>query len=112
MILDSWFGGSQFYRKTMLAFERMLVYYDDRTYRDGQLGGIEGLNQATWTFMFLAGLKESLEKIGFKYHISVKGDDVKISLLVPTAELKAMGFSNLRRQLMEEMRDKCHKMGW
>lgn len=46
VVLDSWFGLKSFYKKTMLAFERMLVYYDDRNYRiywEGQLGGIEGM---------------------------------------------------------------------
>lgn len=45
VVLDAWFGSSHLYRKTMLAYQRMLVYYDDRTYRiywNGQLGGIEG----------------------------------------------------------------------
>lgn len=62
--------------------------------------------------MFLAGLKESMEKIGYRYHITVKGDDVRMSILIPTQELRAIGFSNLRRRLMDEMRDKCTKMGW
>lgn len=91
------------------------MYYDDRTYRvywDGQLGRIEGLNQATWTLTFLAGLKESMEKIGYKFHITVKGVDVRMSILVPTVELHKTGFTSFRMRIMEEMRDKCNKMGW
>lgn len=115
VVLDSWFGLNCFYQKTMLAFERMLVYYDDHDYRiswDGQLGGIEGLNQATWTFLFLAGIKESLERIGYKYHITVKGDDVRMSLLIPNDVMATQGFVKLRTAIMAEMMEKCSKLGW
>lgn len=132
-VLDAWFGLKSFFKKTMNAFQHTLVYYDDRSYRvywEDQLGGIEGkylsllsllrltlythlgLNQATWTFMFLAGLKESLEKLGYQYHITVKGDDVRMSLLIPTVEFRQLGFSELRRTILDEMRDKCDKLGW
>lgn len=56
VVLDSWFGLNSFYKKTMLAFERMLVYYDDRNYRiywDGQLGGIEGKSNIFYTISLI-----------------------------------------------------------
>lgn len=62
--------------------------------------------------MFLAGLKESLEKLGYTYHITVKGDDVRMSLLIPTSEYKLKGFSELRKTILAEMQDKCKKLGW
>lgn len=71
-----------------------------------------GLNQATWTFMFLAGLKESLEKIGYRHHITVKGDDVRMSLLIPNEELRTQGFVTVRKRILDEMQDKCKKLGW
>lgn len=62
--------------------------------------------------MFLAGLKESLEKIGYRHHITVKGDDVRMSLLIPNSELKAQGFEKVRKRILDEMKDKCQKLGW
>nr|QHA33906.1 reverse transcriptase [Atrato Chu-like virus 4] len=114
-VLDEWFGLNGLYSRTMLAFEKMLVYYVDGSYQiswDGQSGGIEGLNQATWTFLFLAGLKESLERMGFRYHITVKGDDVRITFLVPTADLDRKGFNVVRQEIMRELQSKCEKLGW
>lgn len=62
--------------------------------------------------MFTAGLKESLEKIGFKYHMTVKGDDVRMSLLVPNAELRESGFVRLRQRILNELKQKCADLGW
>lgn len=57
-------------------------------------------------------MKESLERIGYKYHITVKGDDVRMSLLIPNEELTDKGFKAIRKEIMDEMQSKCAKLGW
>lgn len=120
-VLDDWFN-INLYKKTMKAFESMYVYYDDGIISqswDGQLGGIEGLNQATWTLTFLGGLKDALENLGYKYHITVKGDDVRCAIVIPNRVLNQIPgnsfqqrIESVRDQLMKNLQNLCQSMGW
>ncbi|AJG39054.1 polymerase [Shayang Fly Virus 1] len=121
-VLDDWFGVN-LYSKTMRAFENMLVYYDDgivKRHWVGQKGGIEGLNQATWTFTFLGGLKDALESLGYVYHITVKGDDVRCALVIPKKDLNALmpnqslqvKIESVKDSLLSELQRLCSAMGW
>nr|WPV74294.1 MAG: polymerase [Drosophila Dalkeith chuvirus] len=120
-VLDSWFD-TTLYRKTMKAFENMYVYYDDGIVQEswnGQLGGIEGLNQATWTLTFLGGLKDALETLGYVYHITVKGDDVRCAIVVPNSDLDSRSegtfqdkIEAIRDTLLGNLQNLCQAMGW
>lgn len=113
-ILDSWFKTS-YYNKTMKAYENMLIYYDDGIVKkkwDGQYGGIEGLNQATWSIVFIGGIKYALEMLGYKYSITVKGDDVRAAIIVPKKLIEDGGFERFRDEIMVSIQSLCKDMGW
>lgn len=113
-ILDPWFG-TNYYNKTMKAYENMLIYYDDGIIKkkwEGQLGGIEGLNQATWSIVFIGGIKYALERLGFKYSITVKGDDVRAAIIVPNSIIDAEGYDHFRDRILSSIQLLCKDMGW
>lgn len=113
-ILDSWYG-TNYYSKTMKAYENMLIYYDDGIIKrkwDGQYGGIEGLNQATWSIVFIGGIKYALESLGHKYSITVKGDDVRAAIIVPKSSVPLNQLDMFRDQIMTSIQGLCKDMGW
>lgn len=113
-ILDNWYD-VKLWSKTMKAFNHMLVYYNDPVttqHWDGQLGGIEGLNQATWTLVFLGGVKNAIEDLGYTYHVSVKGDDVRAAIIVPKTSVTDGNYDKIRDELMNKIAELCKDMGW
>ncbi|QKI29234.1 hypothetical protein 1, partial [Clerodendrum trichotomum rhabdo-like virus] len=113
-ILDRWFG-KRLWGKTMRAFENSLIYYMDRTHKrywEGQFGGIEGLNQATWSLVFLGGIKNALERIGVMYQVTVKGDDVRAAIAIDEAYVQAHGFDGVRERILTNLQQLCVDMGW
>lgn len=114
-ILDRWFG-TNLYGKTMQAFENSLFYLREEGYTrhwNGQLGGIEGLNQDTWSFLFLGGVKHALDEAGFKYQVTVKGDDVRAVIAVPEAQIQNEGdYNNIRDIILTRLQELCNVMGW
>lgn len=113
-ILDPWYNTS-IYNKTMKAYQNMLIYYDDGIKKrkwEGQEGGIEGLNQATWSIVFIGGIKYALESLGFKYSITVKGDDVRAAVIVPNNMIEQEGFDKFRIRIMDSIQKLCRAMGW
>lgn len=113
-ILDPWFN-TNIYNKTMKAYQNMLVYYDDGLIKrkwEGQDGGIEGLNQATWSIVFIGGIKHALERLGFKYSITVKGDDVRAAIIVPDAIIEKEGLDEFKNRIMTSIQHLCKDMGW
>jgi hypothetical protein len=113
-ILGKWYH-TPIYGKTMKAFHNMLVYYTDKQHTlswVGQLGGIEGLNQATWTYVFLGGVKSAIEELGYNYHVSVKGDDVRAAIIVPKSAMTDKDFNTVRGELLKTISELCTQMGW
>lgn len=113
-VLDGWFG-VKLYGKTMKAFQNAMVIYQDGKFNKiwyGQDGGIEGLNQATWSWVFIGGMRYALEKTGFKYQITVKGDDVRAALVVPNSALKIRTMNSIKDEVMHNIQELCAHMGW
>ncbi|DAZ89739.1 TPA_asm: RNA-dependent RNA polymerase [Rhagovelia obesa mononega-like virus] len=115
-ILDNWFGTHEFFGKTMKMFEHSLVYCKEKSHTRfwlGQQGGIEGLNQATWSFIFLGGVKHALESAGYKYQLTVKGDDVRAVIAVSDRDVTmAGGYDMTRNNILKRLQDLCRYMGW
>nr|UDL14020.1 MAG: L protein [Scaldis River bee virus] len=112
--LDKWFG-RKIHGKTMKAYKSTLFYYKDMLrseFWDGQLGGIEGLNQATWSLIFLCGIKQALEGLGVTYQLTVKGDDVRAALVIPESEFQAQGVIRIRDNILNQLSYLCNDMGW
>lgn len=114
-ILDRWFG-TKIYGKTMRAFEESLVYLREENYTrywEGQLGGIEGLNQDTWSFIFLGGVKHALDEAGFKYQVTVKGDDVRAVIAIPEDQIQEEAdYNRIRDIILQRLQELCQSMGW
>lgn len=113
-VLDRLFQ-TNLYGKTMKAYEHSFVYYKDHQYQrywEGQQGGIEGLNQATWSMVFLAGIKSALEQVGSIYQVTVKGDDVRAALVIPNAVLQEQSLNDVRDNIMHHLQVLCRDMGW
>nr|WPR17562.1 MAG: RNA-dependent RNA polymerase [Beetle aliusvirus] len=113
-VFDRWFG-TQCYGKTMRAFENMFVYYKDPKYLyswDGQEGGIEGLAQATWSAIFIGGIKQALENLGVTYQLTVKGDDVRAALICDQQHMTQEDLIQFRNRTLEQLQRLCNDMGW
>lgn len=118
-LLDRWFG-TNLYGKTMKMYENAVIYYSDNhtaRFWEGQQGGIEGLNQATWSYIFLGGIKNALERLGVLHQITVKGDDVRAALIIPKTVIDAGGdlktaLERQRDAILGELEVLCQAMGW
>lgn len=113
-VLDRLFG-TQLYGKTMKAYQNSLVYYTDHyvtDYWEGQQGGIEGLNQATWSMIFTAGIKQALERLGCIYQVTVKGDDVRAAIVVGRSDDGVNNLAVIRDNIMNNLQRLCQDMGW
>ncbi|APG78687.1 RNA-dependent RNA polymerase [Hubei coleoptera virus 3] len=114
LLLDGLFGINM-YGKTMKAYQNMLVYYLDKTFKEhwnGQLGGIEGLDQATWSLIFLGGIKWALERVGTIYQVTVKGDDVRAALMIDNETIEKDGYVSVKNQILQALQLLCNEMGW
>nr|UYE93848.1 MAG: putative RNA-dependent RNA polymerase [Lestijarvi obscuruvirus] len=115
-VLDNWFG-TQIYGKTMKAFQNMKVYYDDGRLEfgwEGQEGGIEGLNQVTWSLIFIPGIKYALEKLNYVYQVTVKGDDVRAAIMVPKSHCPngVADLTKKQQDILKSISEICSDMGW
>ncbi|QED21529.1 RNA-dependent RNA polymerase [Culverton virus] len=113
-VLGRWFGRPIFGR-TMEAFGNSLLYYIDWHVIEevfGQLGGIEGLNQPTWAVVFIGGLKQALETLGYYYQLTVKGDDVRAAIAIDKDIFDQRGPEAIKGEILEQLRLLCESMGW
>nr|WPR16559.1 MAG: RNA-dependent RNA polymerase [Millipede chuvirus] len=112
-VLDKLFGVSH-YGKTMMAYEQSLLYIPDSggTYWwDGQLGGIEGLNQDTWVITYIAQIRATLKNVGMPYHLFCKGDDMRVVLLVPPEILECESILDVKNRIVSQISELALKLG-
>lgn len=73
----------------MDTFENSFLYISDGLLEygwEGQYGGIEGLFQKFWTWIYEAVASRVAETTGYQHFIMVNGDDLRIVLLIPKYE--------------------------
>lgn len=102
------------FSKTQEAYQRSFVYMPDvdRCYHwDGQLGGIEGLNQDTWVYTYLAQIKVCMAATPYPYFILCKGDDLRVAVLVPPQALAERTIDQLREEIMRNVSEVGAKFG-
>lgn len=79
--------GVKFYEHTMDVFQRSFIYHRDAAdniiYWEGQQGGIEGLAQKIWTWIYTVIARLVLHMTGLEGYMMVNGDDMRIILIVP-----------------------------
>jgi hypothetical protein len=107
-VVDKVFG-SHIFEKTMLAFEKSLIYVPDGKsvyWWDGQFGGIEGLNQDTWVITYISQIHAALEGLNMKYHLFCKGDDMRIVVMVPPDLAKEPGgLLRIKNEVIRRIKD-------
>ncbi|UHK03098.1 MAG: RNA-dependent RNA polymerase [Sanya chuvirus 2] len=112
-VLDKIFD-TKIFEKTMLAYEHTFYYVDDRDdmyYWNGQLGGIEGLNQYTWDVVYLAQIRAAIEGCGFDPILFAKGDDLRAVVMVPPAMLQNQTIDDIRISLVSRIKERMEKLG-
>ncbi|KAG8175828.1 hypothetical protein JTE90_013378 [Oedothorax gibbosus] len=76
------------FSKTHDHYEAARIYIPDDFYElywDGQLGGIEGLNQDTWMITYLGQIKYAFKGVCDSFHLLAKGDDLRAAVPIPVA---------------------------
>nr|WPV62253.1 MAG: RNA-dependent RNA polymerase [Wufeng shrew chuvirus 1] len=94
---------SKVFSKTMMMYEKSLVYIPDESgcyYWDGQLGGIEGLNQDTWVVCYIAQIRTALRDVGHRFHLFCKGDDMRVVILIPEEQLEHEGIGDIKDRVV------------
>lgn len=67
------------------AYEKTLFMIPDGdvTYHwNGQQGGIDGLNQYAWVWVYINQIKYAMKDLPVKYHMFCKGDDMRLAVLI------------------------------
>lgn len=83
--------GVPYFQNVMDTFENSLITVTDgllEYYWDGQLGGIEGLFQKYWTWMYESVAARVADVTGYPNFIMVNGDDLRVVLLVPKSDFE------------------------
>ncbi|AJG39057.1 polymerase [Tacheng Tick Virus 4] len=102
------------YRKTQAAYERSMIYVPDPlhpTAWDGQLGGIEGLNQDSWVIIYLAQIKYAFRNIEYATHMLVKGDDLRVCVAIPSYMHTEDEITKVIRDLVARVADTAKEFG-
>nr|WPV62247.1 MAG: RNA-dependent RNA polymerase [Wufeng bat jingchuvirus 1] len=90
-IFDRIFG-TNCYRSVMSVFNQGLIYNirQDNTLTawNGQEGGIEGLAQKVWTWIYCCIARLVIEEVGAEGHLLVNGDDLRMILYVPRQKVE------------------------
>nr|UYL95473.1 MAG: polymerase [Xining Chuvi tick virus 1] len=100
--------------KTQAAFEKSLVYVPDElhtTYWEGQLGGIEGLNQDTWVLVYLAQIKKAFADVRYIYHLLAKGDDLRACVPIPAFLVDNTTMNDQVKDLVERVSSAAEEFG-
>ncbi|WAB51684.1 ORF1 [chu-like virus 1] len=102
------------FSKTMLAYECSLVYVPDQDATwswDGQLGGIEGLNQDMWVSSYIVQLHTAMERFVYPYHVFCKGDDMRVVVCIPKETLEVETLNSVRKNIMSHIKETLSQLG-
>lgn len=90
-IFDRIFG-CNYFRSVMRVFNQGLIYNVTQgkriTWWDGQEGGIEGLAQKVWTWIYCCIARLVISEVGAEGHLLVNGDDLRMILYMPRAQVE------------------------
>lgn len=79
----------------------------DRVYWwDGQQGGIQGLNQDTWVYVYIHHMKVCMEGPPYPHYILCKGDDLRIAIMVPPETLRTKSLDMIKKECLKQVSDK------
>lgn len=112
-MFDSQFNTSIFH-KTQKLFENSLIWSPNNQliyFLDGQPGGVEGLAQYIWTFIYRYQALQSVSGIYKAERMLIKGDDLRIALVVDRAQMKGLSEAKFAKQIMETFKIKMGSFG-
>ncbi|QGW51122.1 polymerase [Karukera tick virus] len=112
-VLDSAYG-TKIFQKTHLAYEKSFIYVPDADkiyYWDGQLGGIEGLNQDTWVYIYLQQMKVCMEGLPYPYYLLCKGDDLRVSIMVPPEVMAKKTLDVIKQEILTHVSERGKLFG-
>ncbi|APG78852.1 RNA-dependent RNA polymerase [Xinzhou nematode virus 5] len=113
-VLDQLHGTTVF-RKTQQLYEQSLVVSrlgNEVVGWNGQLGGIEGLNQDTWVIVYLSQMHAIFSKLPYQYYFMDMGDNFVVKLSIPKTELvKAGGPAQFAMNLSQQLAIKIRLYG-
>nr|UYL95478.1 MAG: polymerase [Nanning Chuvi tick virus 2] len=102
------------FQKTHLAYEKSFVYMPDadQVYSwDGQLGGIEGLNQDTWVYIYLQQMKVCMEGLPYPYYLLCKGDDLRVAVMVPPEVRVNKSLDIIKKEVLSHVSSQGKRFG-
>lgn len=111
--LDKVFGTSLFH-KTHLAYQQGLFYVAgmiDDIYWEGQQGGIEGLDQDTWVWVYINQIKTAMLDHDVHYHVFCKGDDFRIAVMISPRHLTERSLLDWKNALVKSIAEVTIKAG-
>lgn len=111
--LDAIYGVPVF-SKTQKSYTMSTFYVPDEagtTWWEGQGGGIEGLNQDTWVVVYLAQIKTALSGLNVKYLVLCKGDDFRLSLIIPRSHIDDRKVMEFKNSIVERVSQAAKELG-
>ncbi|QKN84395.1 RNA dependent RNA polymerase [Rice Mononega-like virus] len=112
-ILDKYYG-TNIYGSTMEYYQNTLFYLNDPEgcyYYRGTNGGIEGLNQYTWLFVYINQIHTALETLNRPYHVLCKGDDLRVAIMIKNDEFFTQSLETIKKNILLHITKACQKVG-
>nr|UIW13713.1 MAG: RNA-dependent RNA polymerase [brine shrimp chuvirus 2]UIW13714.1 MAG: RNA-dependent RNA polymerase [brine shrimp chuvirus 2]UIW13715.1 MAG: RNA-dependent RNA polymerase [brine shrimp chuvirus 2] len=113
--LDPIFGYPIF-SKTQEAYHHTFFYVPDGSehyYYEGQLGGIEGLNQDSWVYIYLAQIHTAMKRYNERipYFLLCKGDDLRVAILISPKLQQQISLSNIKNEIVNHLEETLKQFG-
>nr|WNM95034.1 MAG: RNA-dependent RNA polymerase [Diaporthe gulyae chuvirus 1] len=112
-LLDSIFDVNT-YDPVQDYYQELLYYLADSEtvhFWKGMYGGIEGLNQYTWVLAYLSQINAAMDKLGYLFKVLIKGDDVRITVLISDDELNERDMDWHREHIVSSLHDYLGRVG-
>jgi len=106
--------GNDIFDKTHNAYEKCLFYvpdYEGTYYWEGQGGGIEGLNQYTWTYVYLFQSEYAFMDVPAQVHSVIKGDDWRAAVAIAKSHIGDKDHADVAREIMEKIKENAAGFG-
>ena len=105
---------TEIFQKTQKIFENSLIWAPNNQhiyFLDGQPGGIEGLAQYVWTFIYRYQALQSISSLYKAERMLIKGDDLRIALVVDKSQMQGMNENEFARSIMKKFKHQMSLFG-
>lgn len=79
---------------------------------EGQWGGIEGLAQKSWTWIYETVASKVAKDTGYHYHLMVNGDDWRVILYIPEDTITMEELPERLRLIAENFEEEYQMFGF